>query len=1401
VNIPELIHLREEAKRWEHRFRAAGLPRSSARELFAVFVLLRWADLQEAEEQAMAEFEERQWSPILPSHFRWRVLFRLAPPELAQALSDLQEFTSNQRLRNEHALAANLSALSEPLSHLSKVDVSAVAESMQWFAEQPFETLNDRRQLLDFFDVLIGETADGPEGQFHSPSSVAALVAAIADPRPGERVYDPCFGSGSFLTAAWDHAQRSLDGSLRRRPDSLLSIFGIEINRSAYLVGLTRLILAGVVHPHLECGNSLEREPSSSFNGQGFDVVLANPPIAARFAEETWQYHHFPIRTKDSTGLFIQHVLQQLGRHGRAVIAVPEGFLFRLGPEQELRRYLVERGHVEAIVSLPEGAFAPYTMVRGSLIVLRKEGAVESVRIVDSQPFFRKVDSGRGLALPGEQLSKLTALVKGSDGGSGAAESVAVAEAEVGPGGNQVQLAFRASPKIGSEKAASVWNLSATELAASEWDLSPRRREKGGLDSLLSAIREALRDRGEIVRLSDCAEIFAGRSIPSTHLMEQLPNEKSNKLKPSKETVEILKLYDTGLSDKEIANRLDLPTASVRARLAHKTMGTYDEEKVSTAEGEKRGRYHDEEFASYVRIKDIHKNVASQGSSSLGAEALNAIDPNQRLQAGDILLSKSGTIGKAGIVRNGAVGGVAANGLYVVRVDRDRLDPNFLLAYFRSSACQNWLSSQSRGTVIQHLNRPVLNSLAIPLPSMTLQLRAADQFREYGRDVLEFLAQALGARDHDPIASWIAESLSRLPVTADSITDPLIMSPVESLWETLRPLRNQAAHAEIKSPLVPWILALAESLKLLQSASQVPKSPALLNLIQESSRALRSAQQLVHGSLPDESQAWGLTDFLMKWLHRAAKALLTEVNLVLTPTASTMQLGEMVEEIVSVENRSPLPLRSLTIESSPNWGKASFGFIGEGQQGKLTLRGEAPKVVGLFSVSVSWSAITLDGQLVNGERQLSFDVVEGSGIAAGSEELGGSPYVTGSPVERDRDDVFFGREALLQQISRQISTSGNVALLEGNRRSGKTSILRHLEGANSIPGWLGVYCSLQGAEGSGLAVGIPTAEVFREIASSVAKALIKLKVDVPLPNGGLVRIGESALGVGRACREGISEASPFADFRDYLEVALGKLAEQGLGMVLMLDEFDKLQEGIDHGITSPQVPENIRFLVQTYPRFSAILTGSRRLKRLREEYWSALYGLGTRIGVTALDADDARRLVNEPVKGKLTFSPEAVERAVSITACQPYLLQCLCNRIFDFAARTKARSVTLDTVEEASAALVKDNEHFASLWDYAGLYRRRLILMLCSQRSGPSEQVSFGELQELLTQRGIELKDEQLDADLAHLRELELIDLVGKIGDAHYQLSIPLMGAWIEEQQDFDVVLSKARAESEDENA
>jgi type I restriction enzyme M protein len=79
--------------------------------------------------------------------------------------------------------------------------------------------------------------------------------------------------------------------------------------------------------------------------------------------------------------------------------------------------------------------------------------------------------------------------------------------------------------------------------------------------------------------------------------------------------------------------------------------------------------------------------------------------------------------------------------------------------------------------------------------------------------------------------------------------------------------------------------------------------------------------------------------------------------------------------------------------------------------------------------------------------------------------------------------------------------------------------------------------------------------------------------------------------------------------------------------------------------------------------------------------------------------------------------------------------------------------------------------------------------------------LSFGTLGEQLAQLGAEAEETELDADLAYLRELDLVELTGEMGDGHYGLAIPLMAPWIAHQHDADVVASRARAESEEEHA
>jgi type I restriction enzyme M protein len=1327
VNIVQDKLLREATSQWVAALDVlrsempAGESRSLIREVFAAFLLLRWADLQDAEQEAMAVFEDRTYQPLLPAPLQWRHWVRLDQPyAIAERLQDLVQQVEGLRGDAAHPVAAYLHALAAPLRRVLNVNFVYLHNFVRWVAELPFETPSERRALLDVFDQAIAETGAPYDGQYATPVNIARLVAALANPQPGERVYDPCFGSGNFLVAAWQQAEHSRNEL--RRPGALLDVAGIEINASAFLIGLTRMLLAGIESPRLELGNSLERESLSSPSRQGFDVVLANPPIGVKTSREPWRYQHFAIATSDSTGLFIQHALAQLKPHGRAVIAVPEGFLFRGGAERELRRYLLDKGQVEAVIGLPAGAFAPYTSVKGSLLVLSKQGGTSRVRMVDATHLFEQRSGRKAPVIRTVIAQQLADEIRRPELRKPRELPPGVPEGMPGTG----------------VLARSIWEVGMDELASAEWDLSPRRREKGGLDELLSSLREALGDSGSVAPLSSVAQVTAGRSIKSSDLLDEPPFERS---------------------------------------------------------------------VGYVRIKDLNQGKVGRTSSWLRPE-LASIEQRWALLPGDVLVSKSGTIGKAALVRNGAVGAIAANGLYVLRANQERLDAGFLLAYLASPVCQNWFSAQSRGSVIQHLNRAVLDELPIPLPPLAMQARAAAQFREFGTDALTFLAQSTGSNESDRLISWLAELDGKVPKFASGLDDTPALSQFEPVVALASTAQRWLDQDQVSSQSARWLTPLTLALLPMAGVAQIPPGPGLLNVLQDAERGMQAALEQTTSHLPAESQARAVGERLRDWLRAAISDLIDTVGVRVSALPSSLVAGSFAEFSVELENPAPLPLRNVRVTTQPDWGGTVIPYLTEGGIFTLHLRGDVPKQGGDLLLHLQVEARALTGQVIEGSFDLPIRVVESGNLASTlATELGGSPYVTGSPLEPQHGhSVFYGRDELIGKISRQIATHGNVVLLEGNRRAGKTSILKHLEGRTAIPGWLAVYASLQGAEGAAQVVGVPTAEVFREIARSIATALTKLGIDVPLPNGQTLSAGKPALGVARACREGIGAESPFTDFREYLELVLAALEPLGLGLVLMLDEFDKLQEGIDNGVTSPQVPENIRFLIQTYPKFSAILTGSRRLKRLREEYWSALYGLGTSIPVTALDTESARKVVTEPVRDQLAFSQEAIERVIEVTARHPYLMQCLCNRVFDYAVQTKSRSITASVVNDAAHGLVRDNEHFASLWDYAALgpetgrHRRQLILLLCAQSLKQGTHIGFGTLHEQLAQVGVDIDDKALDVDVSYLRELELIELSGEIGDGEYRLAIPLMADWIEQQQDADVVSSRARAEAEEEN-
>jgi type I restriction enzyme M protein len=264
-------------------------------------------------------------------------------------------------------------------------------------------------------------------------------------------------------------------------------------------------------------------------------------------------------------------------------------------------------------------------------------------------------------------------------------------------------------------------------------------------------------------------------------------------------------------------------------------------------------------------------------------------------------------------------------------------------------------------------------------------------------------------------------------------------------------------------------------------------------------------------------------------------------------------------------------------------------------------------------------------------------------------------------------------------------------------------------------------------------------------------------------------------------RSEFDAASPF----EVLDLLLESIREAVTGhrVLLILDEFDKIQEGIENRITSPQVPENLRALFHEHDHLSGILTGARRIKRLRENHWSALYGIGVSITVDALDIDAARRLVTEPVEGRLVYTVDARERVLELTSCQPFLIQSLCYRIFEDCASTKERSVAVHTVDATAGEMVVSNENFRTLFDFIGSERRRYLACVVNRLLEAGERATYDLIAEDLEKDQIEYDTAALADDLKHLQELDVLDLEQHELGTSYKIKIPLFSYWLKSNE------------------
>lgn len=238
-----------------------------------------------------------------------------------------------------------------------------------------FSDRTDILLLSEIYESLLKQVAAdsaGYTGEFYTQRHIIRAMIQVVKPKLGERIYDPCFGSAGFLTECATHLQRaaSMSGD---QWDKLQNntFFGIEFKPLSYLLGHMNMILHGIEHANFEMGNTLELHSPNVPSQAKYQVILANPPYGGKLDRQLQT--NFTIHSSATEILFLQHIMANLAAGGRAAVIVPEGVLFRGGPDAKVRKRLVEEFNVHTILSLPAGCFLPYTGVKTNIIFFNKE--------------------------------------------------------------------------------------------------------------------------------------------------------------------------------------------------------------------------------------------------------------------------------------------------------------------------------------------------------------------------------------------------------------------------------------------------------------------------------------------------------------------------------------------------------------------------------------------------------------------------------------------------------------------------------------------------------------------------------------------------------------------------------------------------------------------------------------------------------------------------------------------------------------------------------------------------------------------------------------------------------------------------------------------------------------------
>ena len=381
--------------------------------------------LENTKQDVVNKFKE---NPAYPAKAMCRIsgfqFYNTSEYTLAELVNDPDHLAANFRNYIE-GFSANVQDIIKSLDfdkQIEKMDKNnRLLSVVKAFSELPLDpNIVDNVKMGYIFEDLIRRFSENAEaGDHYTGRDIIKLMVNILlaegcddifDDHKEITILDQAAGTGGMLSTSYNFIHRY-------NPTANIRLFGQEINPESYAMCVAEMLIKGQNAENIRMEDTMIRD---CFSDRKMRFVIENPPFGTAWGGKDAgegveqavreEYEKAPDGrfgaglpgSGDMQLLFIQSAVDKMDDHlGRATIIENSSPLFSGGTssgESQIRRYLLEKDLIEAIIALPVDLFYN-TGIATYIWVLSKNKREErkgKIQLIDASNIFHKLRKALG---------------------------------------------------------------------------------------------------------------------------------------------------------------------------------------------------------------------------------------------------------------------------------------------------------------------------------------------------------------------------------------------------------------------------------------------------------------------------------------------------------------------------------------------------------------------------------------------------------------------------------------------------------------------------------------------------------------------------------------------------------------------------------------------------------------------------------------------------------------------------------------------------------------------------------------------------------------------------------------------------------------------------------------------